>query len=208
MPKQLFIFGDSITFGAWDTKGGWAQRLRNYYDKLVIESDFDFYCLTYILGVSGDTTGDLLKRFDFEVQQRFELSKDTTFLFAIGINDSQSFNDGFQTSPEEFKENIKKLIKLTQRYGGEVVFLGLTPVDEKLVFSIPWACDRGYKNENVEQYNQILEQVSNETNNVSFLSAYEVLQMEDLQDGVHPNAEGHQKIFEVVSKYLDKTILN
>jgi len=88
------------------------------------------------------------------------------------------------------------------------VFLGLTPVDEKLVFPIPWACDRGYKNKNVEQYNQILEQVSNETENVSFLSVYEVLQMENLQDGVHPNTEGHRKIFEVVSKYIDKTILN
>ena len=74
MPKQLFIFGDSISFGAWDTKGGWAQRLKNHYDKLVVESDFDFYCLTYILGVSGDTTEDLLKRFDFEVQPHNQLS--------------------------------------------------------------------------------------------------------------------------------------
>ena len=45
----ICIFGDSITWGAYDPEqGGWATRLRNYFEKQ--DNDVD----VYNLGISGD----------------------------------------------------------------------------------------------------------------------------------------------------------
>jgi len=47
---QLFIFGDSITWGAWDPDGGgWAQRLRKDIDNYQV-ANRDFWCPTVNTG--------------------------------------------------------------------------------------------------------------------------------------------------------------
>lgn len=59
MNNIICVFGDSITWGAWDIeKGGWVQRLRNF-----VESSSEEYIEIYNLGVSGDNTEDLLEIF-------------------------------------------------------------------------------------------------------------------------------------------------
>ena len=71
---QILIFGDSIIYGAWDREGGWAARLRKFLDEKTLTEE-DFYCLVYNLGISGDTTEDLLERFEFETEQRIKEKK-------------------------------------------------------------------------------------------------------------------------------------
>lgn len=29
---RILVFGDSIVYGAWDTEGGWAERLKKRED--------------------------------------------------------------------------------------------------------------------------------------------------------------------------------
>ncbi|MEK7071708.1 MAG: hypothetical protein AAB959_00255 [Patescibacteria group bacterium] len=36
MEKMFLIFGSSVTYGAWDSEGGWANRLRSFLDMLDI----------------------------------------------------------------------------------------------------------------------------------------------------------------------------
>jgi len=85
---RILVFGDSITYGNWDREGGWVQRLRKFLDKRNL-TDPDFYCLIYNLGISGNDTENLLKRFEFETEQRLKEGEETIFIFAIGINDTQ-----------------------------------------------------------------------------------------------------------------------
>ncbi len=74
----ICIFGDSITWGAFDYKnGGWVGRLRNYFEEKDEEIE------VYNLGVAGNKTKDLLARFENEVKVR----KVDVIVFAIGIND-------------------------------------------------------------------------------------------------------------------------
>jgi lysophospholipase L1-like esterase len=128
-------------------------------------------------------------------------------LFSIGINDSQfvhSQND-LRISPEKFKENVQKLIELAQKFTQQIIFLGLAPVDESKVDPIPWVPDRSYKNEHIQQFNKIIEAVAKE-NNIYFVEIFKEWLNSDyknlLEDGVHPNSEGHQKIFEKVKDIL------
>ena len=55
---KLFFFGDSITAGAWDERGGWVGRLIGQVMAMNIDghaTQDGFYCFPYNLGVSGDT---------------------------------------------------------------------------------------------------------------------------------------------------------
>jgi len=69
--------GDSITFGFYDKEGGWIQRLRKFLDdkllnelegldKKILRKLKNPYFFVYNLGISGNTTENLLERFEFE----------------------------------------------------------------------------------------------------------------------------------------------
>ena len=203
---RILIFGDSITYGAWDREGGWAARLRKFLDEKTLTEE-DFYCLVYNLGISGDTTEDLLERFEFETEQRIKEKKDTAVIFAIGGNDATFNNkdDQCQISQKEFKENIEKLIKLAEKYASKTVFIGLLPADESKTTPIPWAPNKSYKNEQIFQYDKIIKSVCR-GNNISFIDVFNQFVNLDyknlLEDGQHPNSLGHHKIFEIIKKFL------
>lgn len=206
--SRILVFGDSIAYGAWDKQGGWVQRLRQFLDDKNLSDLGDFPNLIYNLGISGNTSQDLLERFEFEASQRSKDGEDEMIiLFAIGSCDSDfvhSRND-FWVLPEKFEENIKKLIIFAQKFSLKIVFVGHTPADELRVCPMPWDKDKSSKNENIQRYNQIIKQVCAK-NNVYFIEIFENWIKIDykklLEDGLHPNSEGHQKIFEAVKNFL------
>ncbi|MCA9343235.1 hypothetical protein KC950_04470 [Candidatus Saccharibacteria bacterium] len=86
MNNRILIFGDSITWGAWDSKSGWATRLKNYTDNQAIKSTSDTYDTVYPLGISGDNTDKFLKRFETELVNRIDEDSNTVVVIALGIN--------------------------------------------------------------------------------------------------------------------------
>jgi lysophospholipase L1-like esterase len=58
-----------------------------------------------------------------------------------------------------------------------------------------------YFNKNVECYNSVLKEVS-KNNKCFFVDLSGLFDNEDMEDGLHPNASGHKKIFERVKCYL------
>ncbi len=207
METQILAFGDSITYGAWDEKGGWTARLREFIDK---ESSFGtkFYCEVYNLGVSGDTTDGLLKRFEAEAKARIGAGK-IILIFDIGSNDSAWIHASKNNwvPPERFRANLKKLVKLARKFSSYIVFLEPTPADQGKVDPIPWAPDKSYRNELIMKFGEILKEVCDEEK-VPFISQFESWSKDYKKllngDGMHPNSKGHQKIFEAVKEFLEK----
>lgn len=192
--STICVFGDSITWGAFDNeKGGWVERLRTS----LWRKDID----VYNLGVSGDTTTDLLERFEVECKAR----EPDVILISIGINDSQHINNLPRTGLARFKSNIQKLIEIGQKFTSKIAFLGFNPVDESKTTPIPWSPEKHYTNGNIQKYNDIVKSVCGE-NNLPFIGIFEewmkVNYRELLEDGLHPNSKGHQKIFEIVKEFL------
>ena len=69
MAYTLTVFGDSITFGKGDTlEQGWCGRLKKYF-----ENKGGNHRL-YNLGISGETTKDVLERFDVEAKARVAIA--------------------------------------------------------------------------------------------------------------------------------------
>lgn len=209
--KHILVFGASTTWGAWDSEGGWVERLRRLVDKQNITNTlagrFDDQVFVYNLGISGDTLEGVLDRFEVETQARWadEDYEELIFLFSVGINDSIYFLDRQAPicRPTDFAYNLKKLVDKAKEYSNKIFYVGSMPVDESRVDPIPWLPGHSYKNEYVRQFNYIAKQVFEE-NGGQFIEIFD--QSKDyknkLVDGVHPNDEGHQQIFEIVKKFL------
>ncbi|MFW6210196.1 MAG: SGNH/GDSL hydrolase family protein [Patescibacteria group bacterium] len=187
---EIGIWGDSITFGSCDSEAlGWAGRLRKTLPS-------DDYNQLYNFGICGETTEDLLKRFDIEAKA-IEPNK---IVFAIGINDSKfpSESDVNNVTLGEFEQNLKELIKQAKNYTNEITFIGLTRVDDE------WRSVRGsrFLNEEIEKYDSIIKKVAGE-HNCDFISTINVVDpVSDLADGLHPNATGYQKMFERIKSEI------
>jgi len=81
MEKTINIFGSSIAWGACDNElGGWTNRLR-----LELEKEKHRYFEVYNLGISGEASDNLLKRFSIENEVR----EPNIMMIETGINDSQ-----------------------------------------------------------------------------------------------------------------------
>ncbi len=199
---NLFLFGNSITWGAEDPAGGWAARLRKWLEEQT------HLVTVYNLGVCGDTSADLLARFQFEFESRRSAVDPNPILFAIGLNDtSRSKPRGkTQVSLSDFKKNITALAEQASQYNEKIAFLGLTPVWEQRIKdnALPGSQIVWYDNKTIAKYNQELKEVCKQ-NIIPFIEVFDLLEQKDIDnDGIHPNAKGHQKIFEQVKDFIVK----
>jgi len=206
----LLIFGDSIGCGCWDEKGGWADRLRKIIYRKAIATSLDNASAIYNLSIDGDTSEWLLPRLETDIKKtRARTSLEVAIIFAIGVNDSQFLNEKkeFLVPPDEFRANLQRLVGIAKKHTSKIIFLGLTPVDDSKVDPCPWVPERSYRNENVKKYNQIIKEECSK-NKVDFFEIFEKFSQADnkklLIDGVHPNTQGHELIFEIVKDYLIK----
>ncbi len=185
MSKVICIFGASITWGAWDKElGGWANRLRIYFDRQP-----DPQVRVYNLGISGDKTKDLLKRFDAEAKAR----KPDVIILAIGTNDSRHDTHPSGTPAKEFEKQYNDLILKAKKFTNNVLIFAVTNVDDYN--------EKGYKNESIEAVNGIIQKLAKKQN-LPFIDLFGILSIDEFEDGLHPNAKGHQKIFEKAKEAL------
>ena len=194
--QGILCFGDSITFGKGEFPNiGWAGRLKHYFEPKGGHNG------VYNLGIPGDTSTDLLKRFDTECKSRIRFKwpiDKYVIIIGVGHNDSK-----WQGMPEDnkpnttahiYEKNIKKLIKKAKNYKAKLAFIGLSPVDENK--TLPFE-DTSFENERVKQFNNIVKKCCKE-NNVLFLDMHNIMIKEDypklLYDGLHPNKKGYDFI--------------
>jgi lysophospholipase L1-like esterase len=175
----ICIFGDSIVWGASDKKGGWVNSLK---------SSFMDFIHIYNLGVCGDTTDYLLERFKVECEAR----EPTKIVFAIGINDSSS-DSGINI--KKFENNLNELVKQAKEFTKDIVFIGLTRVDESKT-------QGDYMNDKISEYDSVLKKVAGE----SYVELFDLLEDADLEDGLHPNTKGHEKIFKRIQDSLSEDL--
>lgn len=206
LEKNIFVFGDSCTQGFWDSKGGWAIRLKQYFfDYMASAPNFpyhEFYYVVYPLGISGNTTKSILERFEFETEKRMVWpTTEEIFVFAIGKNDTAFLDIA------EFRRNIQEIIKRARRFSDKISFLEIGAVDEKITQPVPWNEKCYYNNSKIKIYNNTLNEIA-EKNSVKIIPLFEEWQKIDykklLADGVHPNDDGHKYIFEKVKDFLLK----
>lgn len=195
------IWGASNEWGHFDPMGGgWVNRLRNYCEQFASKDPSNKnYARIYNLGISGDTSTDLLKRFPIEAAAR----KPNVVIFAIGTNDAQYVDteDNPRTPLPQFRNNITTLITLARQYTNTILFKGLLGVDESKTTPIAWYMHHFYTNKRLILYDSVIENMCKK-NNVQYIPLRDILSPTDFFDGLHPNSHGHEKIFFHIRNFL------
>ncbi len=193
-PESICIFGDSTSWGAWDLeKGGWASRLWFHLAK----REGDEYVELYNQSISGGTTDTILKRLESEATVR----KADALIFQTGGNDAsyEHTPGNYIVKPDIFRGNITEIVRQAKKITDRIVFFDLKNCDESQTMPVPWA-DIYYANKDMDIYSEIMQDICKKEG-VLFLEM-PFLENEDFDDGLHPNASGHEKVFVRVRDFL------
>lgn len=196
---RVLIFGDSITQGFWDVDGGWVSRLRKEYDQKAVEADDYDQPIIFNLGVSGNTSDDVLARFENETKAR--ANDELAFVFAIGVNDARTKAGVNFSDVERYRKNLSEIVSLARQYSDRILFVGLTPCVEERSNPVSWG-DTGYTNARIKTFDSTLKEFCDD-NQVQFVEVFEPFasreaESELLPDSLHPNDDGHKLIAELV----------
>lgn len=209
MSKRIITIGDSIVYGRMDpVHGGWAGRLRSWYLPQNPEKNAVFN-----LGVGGENTTELLRRFKSEC----EIREPDLILICIGTNDFRqkgSPKADYETPPKLFQENLGKLFHISKDLSKATVFVGMVPVDESRTAPDP---EKAYWRflDAQQKYAKITKEVchKHEVRYIDNITEWFNLgklhfgfgkrkYIKLLDDGVHPNAEGHEFLFLTIKEFL------
>lgn len=197
---NICIFGDSITWGPrLPFRVAWANLLRNHLEK----NSESLYSL-YDLGIDGNTTTHVIKRFELEAKSR----NPEIIIFNVGVNDSlfRESEEFPETQLGVFESNIQTLIDMARKFTKKIMVVGLVKGSDVLTTPlIQSTTKKSYTKSRVKMYNTKLKEVT-QKNNLVFVDIFDQLKEVDFDDGLHPNMNGHIKIFDAVSTQLDKIL--
>ena len=84
----ILVCGDSISLGRGESPNiGWVGRLKEYFEAK------DQYNSCFNLSIPGDTSTDILIRFETEIKARVKYKRPGdkfVIMLAVGMNDSKS----------------------------------------------------------------------------------------------------------------------
>lgn len=187
-PVRFCAIGDSITHGGGSISVPPSSVLYNW----------ETYCNVPVknLGKSGDTTGDILERFERDV---LPFKPEVLFIMA-GVNDYRSGILGWTSVT-----NLKAINEKCKQYGIKPVFITPTPINSRLIRKVKfvevppsdWKTHLNYICDWVrsqESHIDISELFKDEEGNLR----------EDLStDGLHPDVEGKEIIGRAVGDWLN-----
>ncbi len=200
MKNNYIIIGDSITYGIGDFKsGGYSTMFKNF----IVNKDDSKICnnLVHVVGFPGDTSNDILNKLDNILDSFIHDEFDNIIILSIGINDTQEFNGNYKTSVNKYKSNIEIIAKKITDKGFSLIILGLTRIESDKKFL--WKPNKYYDNSVIFEYDTELEKLCRE-NKIKYIPMQDVLQKKDFIDGLHPNQNGHKKIFERIKEYTNE----
>jgi len=201
---KILVFGDSISWGAFDNeRGGRVERLKTDF----LQNYYEQGLGVYNLAVSSNNTRNVLKFLESDINKIDTIEfDDYILLFSIGINDSRYLGrvDNVFVPQDEFENNLQKIIGTAKNYSKQIFFTGLIQVDENLLKSLDES--EFWENENIKKYDQIIAKICKE-HQIHFIPLIDLINESDLFDGLHPNAKGHEKIYNRVKEHLSKYIL-
>jgi len=133
---KILVFGDSISWGAFDNDcGGWVERLKIYFWQNYKEKEISVYNLS----VSSNDTRGVLEFLENDIKKITQIApEELILLFSIGSNDPMYTNEknNILVPVKEFKDNLQKIINISKKYSNKIIFTGLMKIDDKL--TQPW----------------------------------------------------------------------
>jgi len=204
---RIIIFWDSISEWYWDfEKWGWPQRLKTHFWK---KSGYDTQVISF--WISAHTTSHLKTYikdfFDPVAKRQADKYKESVVIIAIWINDSAVSVESWKNQVDfsVFQDNIAEISEFlkSEELIKRVIFLENINVIETIINNSEVTDEYYFYNSEISRYNRFLEENALK-NNFEFLKMFWSMSETDLGiDGLHPNSNGHEKIYQRVKNYLN-----
>lgn len=207
---RIYVFGDSITYGAWDTQGGWCDRIKHKLHELKTNPSYDIKFQMFNLGIGGENSRSLSNRFETELNNRHREDWPAVILIATGANDTRytETNNKPAISIEEFQSNLVNIIQTAKKHTEKIILVGIAPVEndrqpfKKFLLS----------NELLKKYDDRITSIAHH-HSLQKVTIWDTFKSSTNQlysvDSVHPNDDGHSIIMNLVwaelSKFLFKS---
>jgi len=178
--KRILIFGDSIAAGyGLDPELAFPARIQQKIDQM----GWGHHVVN--AGVSGETSAGGVRRVGWVLQQRVDL-----FVLELGGNDALRGVD-----PMDTRENLQQILdRVVERWPEAVrVLAGM---------EAPPSMGEAY----VQQFREIYRELDQRNDLVFIPFILDGVAGEpalNLEDGIHPTAEGHERIAEIVWEVLE-----
>jgi lysophospholipase L1-like esterase len=200
---NILCFGDSVMHGAWDERGGWTDRLKQYFSQEKLQHPSGSYQLLINLGMDGDIAGDLVVRMPHEIAARRKLWSTDHDLFIVGIggNDSRALGtrDKVVSSPQQYREQLEAIVAIIKPYSSNILFISPESVIDEVA---------GIDQENI-YWNARLRLFVDElldfckTHDLAVVNVFDdspshLTKPLWFEDGLHPNSAGHERLYELI----------
>lgn len=201
---RVLVFGASITQGFSDSMGGWVDRFKQ--SEMKKHTDKKQHLTIFNLGISGDTSSNLLDRIENEIVARQWPDEELSVIVCVGTNDSLLEVNNERTAIADYEANMQKIAGIMKRYCKHAIFIELPPCDETRTTPVSWG-DYNYLNDRLQSYNKAIQKVA-QTEGLDLVSIFDKFKNrldsgEDLLfDGLHPNDTGHELILETIKPKL------
>jgi lysophospholipase L1-like esterase len=206
---RLCFIGDSITTGTGDfTMLGFPGRL------CAAAANAGHNITLYNLGVRGDTSEDVYRRWRIETQPRMLPTTNNALVFMLGLNDSMILDTGQSRVPlARTLAACRALMSEAKAYLPSL-FIGPAPIDDtRRVPGLPLDVHYQFFNAKISEINNHLTSISSEIG-VPFLDVFTPLANSDewsaimrKGDGVHPPADGYEKLTALISVWASWRLL-
>ncbi|MGV0754128.1 SGNH/GDSL hydrolase family protein [Empedobacter brevis] len=206
MTNCLF-FGDSITYGEYDgVLGGYVDILKRYcHAEFYQNNTNEINCFN--LGIGGETTEGLIKRFEIEMKVRYSPDENLIF-FLYGANDLAEKNNVELVSLSDFEANLSQMISHAKEFTKNVYLISILPIS-KTVDGIKVPERKFRTTQKIELYNQKLKELAAQ-NDVKFIDIFSSFNANKevflSKDGVHPNEKGYGFIAENLKPILTRLL--
>lgn len=203
---RVLCIGDSLVMGAWDTAGGWADRLKQSMNQRYVTTSGDDRVQVYNLGIGSETTETLLKRLDNELGARASEAWPMTVIVGIGKNDGRIVDGESLVKTTDFKENIAKIVEKIRRYTPRIVFVEPLPVNgDEVEFKNTF-----YRTTEIARYAELIREET-AVLGVDYIALRDDFIKSEPEmcyavDGIHLNDRGHEFIYKKVKQAVDRVI--
>lgn len=190
----MIIFGDSIAKGVGVQEGSsWADLLADGEEKVR----------------SFAEDGEIVEGTLAKVRELKLSSAGETVIIATGTNNcglitNQESGESMEPDLKSFSASFEELLSLAKLKFGRTVVVGLVPSDGT-VMPLGGEAIVSYDNTTIKEFNKAIRELCTKTD-VPFADVLPRLSKHKrslLADHIHPNADGHQIIFDELKRFLN-----
>ncbi|MFK2821443.1 GDSL-type esterase/lipase family protein [Arcobacter sp. YIC-80] len=179
---RIAFVGDSFVNGTGDPEYlGWTQRVCQYIQK----NNQNIELTAYNLGVRRETSSDILKRWEDEVQARLIDGDKFIVVFSFGVNDCVTIDGKQRVDLDISVKNFQNILSKAKSKYDEVLFIMPPTINDNKV--------NNHIEELIKDYTKVcIDLEINYINKFNELKRNNIWKKETNQnDGAHPKSKGY-----------------